>query len=370
MRVGRKPASRKAGDTVVAAPSRRGGAAADASRTAAEAPADTAARPARQPAAVRGRRPAEPRAQRPGPQTAPAARPVGRPARPKTASQAKARAKARKAKAPKAIRLPLRERLLLKLSGVDLRPRTLLTRIPFVVLVIGSLALGLGITLWLSTDSAQRSYQLSTARALNDALAQQKEALERDVLEAESAPALADAARNLGMIPSRDTAHLVQDPAGNWVVVGTPKPAEGAPPPPLNSKLPDEKPAPPAPAPPPPPPAPKPGARGEVPTPVNGGLPGTLSGSAEVPVVLPPVPNPFSGHAPAGSVLPGPAPLPGPDATGAQGGLVLVPVLPPVTAPSPGLPAAGVLPPADAPLVPLPPVVPAPIAGTPAGAPQ
>jgi hypothetical protein len=103
---------------------------------------------------------------------------------------------------------------------------------------------------------------------------------------------------------------------------------------------------------------------------VNGGLPGTLSGSAEVPVVLPPVPNPFSGHAPAGSVLPGPAPLPGPDATGAQGGLVLVPVLPPVTAPSPGLPAAGVLPPADAPLVPLPPVVPAPIAGTPAGAPQ
>ena len=44
----------------------------------------------------------------------------------------------------------------------------------------------------------------------------------------QAAPALAEAARNLGMIPSRDTAHLVQDASGNWVVVGTPKPAEGA----------------------------------------------------------------------------------------------------------------------------------------------
>lgn len=325
MRVGRKPASRNAGDGgTTAAPARRHHSDASAAPGAvADAP-----RPTRQRGAARGRRPAEPRNLRPGPQSAPAARPVDRPARPKTASQAKARAKARKAKAPKAIRLPLRERLLIKLSGVDLRPRALLARIPFVVLVIGSLAIGLGITLWLSTDSAQRSYQLAGARALNDALLQQKEALERDVLEAESAPALADAARNLGMIPSRDTAHLVQDPAGNWVVVGQPKPAEGAPPPPLNSKLPEEKPPAPAPPPPPPAPAPKPGGRGEVPTPVNGGLPGGMSGTAEVPVVLPPPPNPFSAHAPSGSALPGPAPLPGPEGNGGQGGLVLVPVVP------------------------------------------
>jgi hypothetical protein len=72
------------------------------------------------------------------------------------------------------------------------------------------------------------------------------------VLEAQAAPALAEAARDLGMIPSRDTAHLVQDPAGNWVVVGTPRPAEGVPPPPLNTPLPDE-----VPPPPPPPPAPR-----------------------------------------------------------------------------------------------------------------
>ena len=73
-------------------------------------------------------------------------------------------------------------------------------------------------------------------------LQQQKEALERDVREAESAPALAEAARKQGMIPTRDTAHLVQAPDGNWVVVGTPKPADGVPPPPLNAKLPEEGP--------------------------------------------------------------------------------------------------------------------------------
>jgi hypothetical protein len=161
--------------------------------------------------------------------------------------------------------------MILRLEGVDLRPRALLARIPFVMLVIGALALGLGITLWLSTASAQRSYQLGSARSLNDALTQQKEALERDVLQAQSAPALADAARNLGMIPSSDTAHLVQDPIGNWVVVGQPKPAQGAPPPPLNTKLPElAPPAPPTPV----AVAPKPGAFAELHHPVlrQGGL--------------------------------------------------------------------------------------------------
>lgn len=196
------------------------------------------------------RKPArEQRPQRSAPHTNPVPRPTGAPARPKNAGQAKARAKARKAKAPKVVRPPLRERIIVRLASIDLNPRTLVARVPFVVLVIGSLGVGLGTTLWLSTDAAERSYQLGSAREVNQALLQQKEALERDVLEAQAAPALAEAARGLGMIPSRDTAHLVQDPAGNWIVVGTPKPAEGVPPPPLNTPLPDE-------APPAPPPAP------------------------------------------------------------------------------------------------------------------
>lgn len=295
-------------------------------------------------------RPQEPRGPRQGPQTAPTPRPAERTTRAKTTSQAKARAKARKAKAPRAVRAPLRERLAARLASIDLRPRTLLAKVPFVVLIIGALATGLGITLWLSTASAQRSYQLGAARALNDALAQQKEALERDVLAAQSAPALADAARELGMIPSRDSAHLVQDPVGNWVVVGEPKPAEGVPPPPLNTKLPEEKPPAPAkPAPPPPPPL-APGA--EVPTRIGPVPPAALR--PEVPVLQAPVTDPLSTHAAAGAALPGPPPMPQPVPAGGV----------PVPGPA-GLPGftdqAPIQPPAFLPGAGAVPVVPAPM---------
>ncbi len=312
MKVGRKPTGRVARDAARRKPEGGGGAVEAPARKGKRRPAEGPARPART-----RTRPQEPRGQRQGPQTAPAGRPAAGPARPKSASQAMARAKARKAKAPKVIRTPLRERLLAKLATIDLSPRNLIARIPFVVLVIGALGLGLGITLWLSTDAAQRSYQLGNARELNDALAQQKEALERDVLEAQSAPALADAARNLGMIPSRDTAHLVKDPAGNWIVVGQPKAAEGAPPPPLNTKLPDEKPPAPAKPAPPAPAAPKPGA----------------AAAGEIPVLLPP--PPASPHASGGAALPGPAQAPG------SAGLTFVPL---PALPLPALPSPGTVP--------------------------
>lgn len=262
---------------------------------------------------------------RSAPQTAPNARPAELPARPKNATQAKARAKARKAKAPKVVRPTLRERLLIKLSTIELNPKALIARVPFVVLVIGSLGLGLGITLWLSTGAAERSYQLGAARQTNQALAQQKEALERDVLEAQAAPALAEAARNLGMIPSRDTAHLVQDPAGNWVVVGTPKPAEGVPPPPLNTPIPDETPAPAPPRPAAPrvvdprevpvrittrPPTPPP--QGEVPHLAPGAQP-PAPGPAAVPLDSAPAPAaPPAPPPPPAPVDPAPAPVPPP----------------------------------------------------------
>ncbi|MCT7660184.1 hypothetical protein [Mycobacterium deserti] len=289
-------------------------------------------RPAESPPRRRPTR--EQRPQRSAPQTGPIPRPKDAPARAKNASQAKARAKARKAKAPKVVRPPLRERIIVRLASIDLNPRTLVARVPFVVLVIGSLGVGLGTTLWLSTDAAERSYELGAARETNEALLQQKEALERDVLEAQAAPALAEAARDLGMIPSRDTAHLVQDPAGNWIVVGTPKPAEGVPPPPLNTPLPEEAPPPP-PAPPAPrvvepreltvrmptrvAPAPLPGAERPVPAgpvaPVAPIAPPPAPG-AEVPHALPaPLPAGVTGPAIPLAEVPHaavPAPLPGP----------------------------------------------------------
>ncbi len=211
--------------------------------------------------------------------------------------QAKARAKARKAKAPKPVREPLRERLIARLASIELRPKTLMAKVPFVVLVIGALGVGLAATLWLSTDSAERSYELGSVRQRDRVLTQQKESLEREVLEAQAAPALAEAARNLGMIPSRDTAHLVQDPAGNWVVVGEPKPAEGAPPPPLNTRLPDPTPVPPV-------------NRIEVPVTISRPAPAPAATPAQG-TVAPAAPE--GPRAPALPVIPVPTgPLPGP----------------------------------------------------------
>lgn len=291
------------------------------------------------------------RPSRSAPATSPIARPVDTGGRPKNAAQAKARAKARKAKAPKVVRRPLRERLqerlLVRLASIDLNPRHLVSRVPFVVLVIGALGLGLGVTLWLSTDAAESSYQLGRARATNQALLQQKEALERDVMAAQAAPALAESARNLGMIPSRDTAHLVQDPSGAWIVVGTPKPAQGVPPPPLNSPLPDE--VPPAP---PPPPAP----RVVDPRELAVRLPPAAAPNLEVPVVTPALPGaslppgapvaPTLAPVPADAVPPPPASVPPADAGVAPLAAPTAPTGPSLTgppinslAPAPGAPA-------------------------------
>lgn len=307
-----------------------------------EKPAGRAARDSKR--EVKGKRDARPQRSGPvgsGPQTSPIARPTAIPARPKTASQAKARAKARKAKAPKLIRLPLRDRLLARLAELDLNPRHLAARVPFVVLIIGALGMGLGVTLWLSTSAAERSYELGRARDINQALQQQKEALERDVLEAQAAPALAEAARNLGMIPSRDTAHLVQDPSGNWTVIGSPKPAQGVPPPPLNAPL--AAPAPPAPPPPPPPPAPRVVDPRELsvraPEPV---APLPAPGTAVVPLGAPQAPDAAlpPGVVPPAAVpgtAPGVAPMPAPQAP------VLAPLAPgaPIWAPLLAQPVAG-----------------------------
>ena len=208
---------------------------------------------------------------------------------------------------------------------------------PFVVLVIGSLGLGLGVTLWLSTDAAERSYQLGHARETNQALLQQKEALERQVLEAQAAPALAEAARNLGMIPSRDTAHLVQDASGNWVVVGTPKPAEGVAPPPLNTPLPEEG---------PPAPSPRPAPRVVEPREVTVRVP------PRAPLAPPLLPG-VEGPVPVAPAAPLAVP-PGVEVPHAVTGQT--PALGPAVAPAPlaDNPAAPAVPPADAPAVPLP----------------
>ena len=93
--------------------------------------------------------------------------------------------------------------------------------------IIGLLAIGLGLTLLLTTRSAGDSYDLSAAKAVNAELAQQRASLQRDVELAESTPELARKAAELGMVPVKNSAHLIVAPDGcaRAVVAG---PAEWA----------------------------------------------------------------------------------------------------------------------------------------------
>ncbi|MGA9871888.1 MAG: hypothetical protein WBQ44_12200 [Rhodococcus sp. (in: high G+C Gram-positive bacteria)] len=107
-------------------------------------------------------------------------------------------------------------------------------RIPFVALIIGLLSLGMGLTLLLTTRSAEDSYVLSDAKAQNERLVQERASLQRDVELADSAPELARKAAEQGMVPAANAARLLVAADGSVQVVGTPEPAQGTPVAPLD----------------------------------------------------------------------------------------------------------------------------------------
>ena len=108
-------------------------------------------------------------------------------------------------------------------------PASARRREPFVALVIGLLAAGLVATLWLSTRSAESSYQIGAAQVHNQRLTEQAEALRRDVAIADSPSVLAQSAARLGMVLSGNVTHLVVAKDSSVSVVGTPAPATGTP---------------------------------------------------------------------------------------------------------------------------------------------
>jgi hypothetical protein len=74
---------------------------------------------------------------------------------------------------------------------------------------------------------------LEQARQEATDLSERADALRREVTTLDSPAALAERAKELGMVFSGDPARLVVQPDGTVVVVGEPKPAEApAPPPP------------------------------------------------------------------------------------------------------------------------------------------
>ncbi|MEV5650095.1 hypothetical protein AB0L57_17765 [Nocardia sp. NPDC052254] len=108
-------------------------------------------------------------------------------------------------------------------------------RLPFVAAILALLGCGLLVTLVLTTHAAEDSYQLSDARKISRQLLDERAALQREVEAADSAPELANRARELGMIPAKDPARLLVAPDGTVTVVGKETPAEGPPQPPLNT---------------------------------------------------------------------------------------------------------------------------------------
>ncbi|WP_242676723.1 hypothetical protein [Rhodococcus sp. ABRD24] len=155
-----------------------------------------------------------------------------------------------------------------------------MARIPFVATIIGLLCLGLAATLLLTTRSAEDSYQLSAARSHNQTLREQKAAYQRQVAAGSSAPILAAEAAKLGLIPAKDPARLVMSTDGSVQVVGTPKPAEGKPVPPLDR----------TPAPTPAPTAARPPAGSRPAAPV----PATPNSSPQTPAPAPTTPQPVN----------------------------------------------------------------------------
>ncbi|HEY9314161.1 hypothetical protein [Williamsia sp.] len=121
------------------------------------------------------------------------------------------------------------------LARVRHAPVEVMRRVPFAVVVAGMLLAGLALTLWLSTKSAQDSYQLGVERAYNEQLSDRRDALKKEYEQGDSAPELSEKASELGMIPGNDKARLVVGPDGRATVVGEIKPAAGDKAPSLNN---------------------------------------------------------------------------------------------------------------------------------------
>ena len=130
-----------------------------------------------------------------------------------------------------------------------LRLRWPRSRASFVLIVMTLLAAGVITTLLLSTQAIADSYRLEQIKQENAALAEQSEQLQQDVTTADAASSLAARAKALGMVPSNEPAHLVQNADGTVTVVGKPEkanaPAAPAPSTPAPAPPPSTSPTPP-----------------------------------------------------------------------------------------------------------------------------
>lgn len=103
------------------------------------------------------------------------------------------------------------------------------SRAGFVLMLMGLLVVGVGLTMWLSTQAIADSYRLESVRAETAQLAERAERLQQDVTRRQTASALAAKARALGMVPSGTPAHLLVSPNGKVKLFGEPTRAQPRP---------------------------------------------------------------------------------------------------------------------------------------------
>ncbi|MFI9385470.1 hypothetical protein [Kutzneria sp. NPDC052558] len=96
------------------------------------------------------------------------------------------------------------------------------SRTPFVLLVMGLLAAGVMVTLFLSLSAVADSYRLEDAKKKTTDLTSRVEQLKADVAKGESPEVLYDQARKLGMVPAPDPGRLKVNPDGSVSLTGSP----------------------------------------------------------------------------------------------------------------------------------------------------
>jgi hypothetical protein len=105
-------------------------------------------------------------------------------------------------------------------------------RASFVILVMVLLIGGVVATLWFSTQATADAYKLEQAKNATNELSVRVGQLQQQVAQQGSPQSLAQRARQLGMVPAGDIAHLVVGPDGKVTVIGTPTKVTPPPPPP------------------------------------------------------------------------------------------------------------------------------------------
>lgn len=95
-------------------------------------------------------------------------------------------------------------------------------RASFVILVMVLLIGGVVATLWFSTQATADAYRLEQAKNDTNELSVRVGQLQQQVAQQGSPQSLAQRAKQLGMVPAGDIAHLVVGPDGKVTLIGTP----------------------------------------------------------------------------------------------------------------------------------------------------